>query len=247
MIIDVNVHFGYWAFRKLSMGTLREIEKKLKENKISKCFISHLGPVLNFQEVDAFNEELEKKIKNNIFFIFVPIVNPILLNSVEYLEKYKFIKIVPSYHNYSLIDKRFEIFFKNVSDKNIIVFLQMRYEDERSHNPVFKVKSPSIEEIKEFAYNYPEMKMVLLCPYFSEIIHLCKIDNVYSDISFAEHFKTIKALIKDVSEDKILFGSHTPFLYTESEVAKIEYSEVEMEKLEKIMYKNIMKLTGELE
>lgn len=242
MIIDVNVNYGDWPFRRLSIKNLKGIEKKLKENGIESCFISHTGCALNFQEVDEYNKELKEKIKKNKFFHFVPVLNPVLANSEESLEKYKFIKIIPSYHNYSLTDKKFSSFFKKISDKKMIIFLQMRYEDERSHNPVFKVKSPKVEEIKNFALNYTEIKIILLCAYFSEIVELCKINNIYSDISFAEHFKTIKNLLKYISEEKLLFGSHTPFLYLESEIAKLHHSELENSTIEKIASKNIIKL-----
>ncbi|MCM8772168.1 MAG: amidohydrolase family protein [Candidatus Omnitrophica bacterium] len=245
MIIDVNVNFGYWPFRRFQVYKINDIEKKLKENGIKKCFISHLGPVFNFQEVEEFNKELKNKIKNNKFFYFVPIVNPILADAEENLEKYKIIKLLPSFHNYRLSDKKFYQFFKKLSDKKIIIFLQMRYEDERSHNPVFKIKSPEIDDIKRFTFDFPEVNVIVLSCYFTEIVQLCKISNIYSDISFAENFKTIKSLLKEISEDKLVFGSHTPFLYVESGIAKLEYSDVKKDIIEKISYKNIIKIVGE--
>ncbi|MCX8082301.1 MAG: amidohydrolase [bacterium] len=244
MLIDVNVNYGNWPFRRLSINTIKGIEKKLRKNKISKCFISHLGCALNFQEVEEYNEELHKKIKDNKFFCFVPAVNPALTDAEEIIENFRYIKIAPSYHLYSLNDKKFSYLFQKISDKKILVFLQMRYEDERSHNPAFKIGSPSLEEIKNFAVNYPDIKIILLCGYFSEIIQLCKIDNVYSDISFAEYFKTIKSLLKEISPDKLVFGSHTPFLYTEAGIAKLGYAEVEKDIVEKVAYKNIINLSG---
>ncbi len=242
MIIDVNVNYGIWPFRKFPIDSLKKIEKKLRKNKILKSFISNLGGVLNFQQVNEYNDELRQKVKNNDFFYFLPIINPVLSDAEEKIEEFECIKIIPSYHYYSLNDKKFSSFFKKIASKKILIFLQMRYEDERCHNPAFKVISPEIEEIKKFAFNYPEINIILLCGYFNEIIQLCKIDNIYSDISFAEHYKTLKYLLNEISPNKILFGSHTPFLYVESEVAKLGYSDVEDEIIEKIRYRNIIKL-----
>jgi predicted TIM-barrel fold metal-dependent hydrolase len=247
MIIDVNVNYGFWPFRKFHIDNLAKLKKKLKENKIDLAFISHLGGVLNYQEVNEYNEELFRKIKKNNFFYFVPVINLNLKNAEENIEKFKFIKIVPNYHLYSINDRKFLSIFKKISDLKIVVFLQMRYEDERNQNPLFKVKGMDIKEIKKFALNFPEIKIILLCSYFREAVELCKIGNIFSDISFIENYKTIKSLLNYITADKILFGSHTPFLYTESQIAKINFAEVKKEDIEKIKYKNIFSLINELE
>ncbi|MGC8976472.1 MAG: amidohydrolase family protein [Candidatus Ratteibacteria bacterium] len=244
MIIDINVNFGTWPFRRFQINDLKKIEKKLKINGIKYAFISHIGGVLNFQEVEEYNEQLYKKIKNQKFFIFVPIVNLNLPDADEKIEKYRLIKIVPTYHFYSLNDKKLIPLFKKISDKKIIIFLQMRYEDERSHNPLFKIDGLEIEEIKKFALEFPEIKIIILCGYFNEIIQLCKIENIYSDISFVENYKTIKSLLNEISSSKILFGSHMPFFYIESEIAKLKYAEIEKEDLKKISYKNAFSIIG---
>ena len=242
MIIDVNVNYGNWAFRRLNFDSLRKLEEKLGKNGIDIAFVSHLGGVLNYQEVDEYNEELYKLINKRGNFRFVPIVNLNLADAEEKIEKFKFIKIVPNYHFYSINDKKFHNLFRKISDLKTILFLQLRFEDERNQNPLFKINGVKVEEIKRFASNFPEIKMVTLCAYFNEVVELCKLDNIYSDISFVENYKTLKSLLERVSADKILFGSHTPFLYTEAQIAKIEYSEVGKEEIEKIKYKNILSL-----
>jgi len=36
---------------------------------------------------------------------------------------------------------------------------------------------------------------------------------------------TVAALLKEIPASRVLFGSHTPFLYTESALLKIQYAE----------------------
>jgi predicted TIM-barrel fold metal-dependent hydrolase len=242
MIIDINVHYGNWAFRRLGIDNLKKLEKKLRDNGIELAFVSHIGGVLNYQEVDEYNEELKKKIKGNEHFRFVPIVNLNLADAEEKIEKFKFIKIVPNYHFYSINDKKFQNLFRRASDLKIVLFLQLRFEDERNQNPLFKVQGVNIEEIKRFALDFPEIKIIALCAYFNEAIELCKIDNIYSDISFVENYKTIKSLLNYVPPEKVLFGSHTPFTYLEAQIAKLAYSGIGEEEIEKIKFKNILTL-----
>jgi predicted TIM-barrel fold metal-dependent hydrolase len=243
MVIDVNVNYGIWPFRRFEINTVKKIEEKLKKNGIDYAFISHLGCVFNFQEVEEYNKELIEKIKNHRRLNLLPVINPKVCD-IEEIENLKAIKIIPGYHFYSLNDRNFNTLFKKINDKKILLFIQMRYEDERSHHPLFKVKPPALEEIKQFALNFPEIRIILLCGYFNEIVQLCKIENIYSDISFVEHYKTIKSLLCKIPADKILFGSHTPFLYLESQIAKIKYAEVKEEEIEKISFKNFSLLWG---
>ena len=90
--------------------------------------------------------------------------------------------------------------------------------------------------------NFPEIKIVVFCPYFFEAVKLGKIKNVYIEISFVETFKTIPALIKEIPLDKIIFGSHTPFLYTQAAISKVKYAEISEEEKEKIYFKNAVKI-----
>jgi predicted TIM-barrel fold metal-dependent hydrolase len=246
MIIDVNVHYGNWAFRRFQIDDLRKLERNLLKNGIDIAFISHLGGVLNYQEVNEYNEELYKLIKDKRNFRFVPIVNLNLADAEEKIEKFRCIKIVPNYHFFSINDGKFKKIFRKMSDFKSVLFIQLRFEDERNQNPLFKVQGVGAEEIKKFALDFPEIKIVALCPYFQEATELCKIHNIYCDISFVENYKTIKTLLDYIPADKILFGSHTPFLYTEAQIAKLTYSEVETEEIEKIKHKNILKLSSNL-
>jgi predicted TIM-barrel fold metal-dependent hydrolase len=62
------------------------------------------------------------------------------------------------------------------------------------------------------------------------------------DISFVETLNTVSALLKEIPATRVLFGSHTPFLYTRSAIMKIKAAEISQEDLDAITYGNAQRL-----
>ena len=239
MIVDVNVNYGFWPFRKFN----QRVETLAKEG-IDYIFLSHLGSVFYFQDPDIYNKELREKFKNKNNFFIISTINPTIPGWEEIIEENNFtaVKIIPGYHLFSLLDKKIYPFFRKISDKNIPLIIQMRFEDERNLYPLLKLPKVKIEEIEQIALNFPEIKIVVFCPYFFEAVKLGKIENVYIEISFVEKFKTISSLVKEIPSDKIIFGSHTPFLYPQAAISKVKYAEISEEEKEKIYFKNAAKI-----
>jgi predicted TIM-barrel fold metal-dependent hydrolase len=53
---------------------------------------------------------------------------------------------------------------------------------------------------------------------------------------------TIARILRDVPAEKILFGSHTPFLYTRATTMKTEYAEIDKKTLQMITEANARKI-----
>ena len=50
--------------------------------------------------------------------------------------------------------------------------------------------------------------------------------NIHVDLSFVERLDTVAALLAEVPARQVLFGSHTPFLYTRAAVMKLRTAAV---------------------
>jgi predicted TIM-barrel fold metal-dependent hydrolase len=49
-------------------------------------------------------------------------------------------------------------------------------------------------------------------------------ETVCFDIAFTEHGNTVDFLSAEINPERLLLGSHTPFLYTESALLKVRHS-----------------------
>ena len=239
MLIDVNVNYGVWPFRKFHENSLSKMSRCLKEEGISFGLISSLEAVFQ-DDVKRCNDELFRKLNKYPNLLPVAVINPKNKDWKQILEQnnYKAVKIFPGYHNYSLFDENAMELIKAVNLKKVPLLISIRQEDERIHNPVLKVKSVKPEEIKKIAVKFRDLTIVTLCACFAEAAHLAAIPNIYTEISFTESYDTLSALTKKIPAGKILFGSNTPFLCARSAIMKLKYNSISRKDRKSIAYKN---------
>lgn len=247
MIIDVNVSFGHWPFQKFPHSTVRGLDRELMKEGISKSLISSLDAVL-YPDPDWGNEILLPSLTSYPSLIPVGVINPSLSDWKETLERgirwgARAIKIFPNYHNYSLSSPVIDGLMDELARTRVPLMVQMRLEDERNQYPLLKISGVEPKEIIKLASHFPEIPILVLCPYFKEAIDLVKNSaNIYVDISFVEILNTVSALLEKIPATKVLFGSHTPFLYTRSAIMKVKAAEISQEDLEAITCGNAQRL-----
>ena len=247
MIADINVSFGRWPFQKFPYNNLNGLDNKLSGEGISKALVSSLDAVL-YPDPDWGNTSLLPRLASFSNLLPVGVINPSLSNWRESLERClhwgaEAVKIFPNYHNYSLSLPAMEKFMDDLAGRKVPLMVQMRLEDERNQHPLFKIAGVNPGEIIKFAGHFPEIPVLALCPYFKEAIDLvCNSSNIHVDISFTETLNTVSALFEEIPAARILFGSHTPLLYTRSSVMKIKAPDIPQKDFKAITYGNAQAL-----
>lgn len=248
MLTDVNVSLGHWPFQKLLPDNAAKLSRHLKSEGISLALVSSVETVL-YPDPDVYNKLLLKRLKPYPMLLPVMILNPVLADWQQRLREYvgsskiKAVKILPNYHGYTLSSKIAYDLIRELSLKKILLIIQMRLEDERNQYPLMKVPGVKTTEVIKLSKRCPSASILCLCPYIGEAISLVKeTENVYVDISFTERLNTVESLIKEIPANRIVFGSHTPFLYTRSAVMKIKSADIPKKDLRAIMSVNIQRL-----
>jgi len=224
MIIDVNTSFGHWPFQKFDVNSTQALAKHLNLAGITKALISSIDAIL-YPDPSVCDVELFKMVKATPTLIPVPTINPGLANWRKTLEtdSLKAVKIIPNYHNYQLTDPAVAQLMQVLAERKIPLMIQMRVDDERNQYPLMKIFGVNCQAVIQLANAFREVPIVCLCAYLGEAVELVqKTKNVSVDISFIETFQTLPALLRKIPPEKILFGSHTPFLYTDSAVMKLK-------------------------
>ncbi len=247
MLCDINVSVGNWPFADFNPASVGRLLRHLEAEGINEALVSPVESIL-LPDPDIANARLYSKIKTCSGFRFVPVVNPLLKNWRAIIDRYggesKFFKVFPGYHGYSPAGGDAGEFFAEMQERGKIVMIQIRVEDERNQAPVMRVAGVPVEDIKAAARKFPSLKLVCLCAYYGDIEELFKeTENVYADISFAEKFRTLRSIIDLTGRpDRLLFGSHTPFLYTRASVMKLNDASVTADEKELISGLNIKRL-----
>ncbi len=100
-------------------------------------------------------------------------------------------------------------------------------EDERTHHPLCRIPPVKIESIVDLARRFPALPVVAQCPYYHEAIELAKgPSNLSFDISHVETLRTLPSLAQQVPVERVLYGTHVPFLQSRAALMKLDAPDV---------------------
>jgi len=249
-IIDVSVWTGHWPFMHLRYGDINVLEDKLKSIRVIKAFIAPIEAILE-QDPTRANLALLQKVSGD-FFSPVPVIDLSYANwdecmdTVLYDPRVKMIKLIPNYHQYKMYEKDMDALVEMTRQKEIVISIQMKVEDPRAQYPLMKVANVNNSDVLQTLFSYPEQIFILHCLTMDSVPgFMTSLDNVYLDIACIERQDTLSVLQKTYSSlDKFLFASHCPFYFPEGNINKLKYSDLDINEIDKVAYKNAEKLFG---
>jgi predicted TIM-barrel fold metal-dependent hydrolase len=250
MITDVNASLGHWPFQRFDVRTPHQLAAHLRKHGIGSAWVSAMDSVLH-PDPEVHDVLLWNKLRPFRTLRFVKTVNPTLADWRESLDPWikrrrvRIVKIFPNYHQYSLNDRCARELADRLSNGGIPLLVQMRLEDERGHYPLMKVPGVACPEVVDLAARFPALPVVALCAYRAELPALAAGPrNLCIDLSFVESLDTVKTALTIIPARRLLFGSHTPFLYTRSAVMKLEYASLPKKHRHMIACANALRIVG---
>jgi hypothetical protein len=241
MRIDVNTSLGHWPFMRFDQTCGADLARHLAEESIDRALVWSIDSVL-FPEPHLCNLDLAEEISGHPSLIPLMTVDPSLSHWRNCLAHYRqmgplnAVRIVPNYHRYPLdlpvVDELAETL---IEQPNPVLVVQLRVDDERGQYPLMMVPGVSVDDVVALAWRWPALPIVCLCPYRADALRLVReTDNVYVDISFVEFLDTLAHVTAEIPAGRLLFGSHTPFLYTRAAGMKLDCATIDRESLDAI-------------
>ena len=134
------------------------------------------------------------------------------------------VKVHPNYHLYDLAGECGQALAASLSERDLPLLVQMRVEDERNQYPPLQISGVPVEQVQELATAHPELPIICLCAYLPEAVQLAQsAGRVLVDVAFVETLDTIAGFLeRGVPAERVVFGSHTPFLYTRAARMKLD-------------------------
>ncbi|MFH1708771.1 MAG: amidohydrolase family protein [Planctomycetota bacterium] len=252
MIVDVNAWTGGWPFAVHAGFTAAQLDRHLQAAGISRALTSPVEAILAADPGPA-NRALLRQAARRPRLLPAPVINPGLGNWGDLLEEYaaagvRAVRLVPNYHGYSLADPSIRAALARIAGRRILPVVQMRVEDERAHHPLFRVPAVPVADVIGLARALPRLRLAVSCAYFAEAAALGRrTGNVAVDIAFVEKLDTVPCLLAAVPAGRVLFGSHTPFLYTRSAVMKARAAGIAPADRDRILHRNaaaLLRLPG---
>lgn len=131
------------------------------------------------------------------------------------------IKILPNYHAYSVMDSSVHQLAEMLADRGLVLSIQVRMNDERSHHPMMKVPAVPAAEIAQLAAAHPQLDILVCGAYMGELARYNESPNVGVELSFVETGKGLAAALEVIPASRLLFGSHAPLHYVAAGTVKV--------------------------
>jgi len=242
-IIDFSSWTGNWPFYNFRYKEIDNLKNKLRSINVVKSFVAPIEGILEHDPLRA-NKHLIKIVEYD-FFSPVVIVDLSYANWEESVDlaiqdkRIKMLKLLPNYHMYEFTENNIAPLVSKIQNMNLLVSVQMRVEDARGQYMLMKVQDLDIHQIVKTVSYFPEQVFILNNCFWNEIQEvLFSVDNAYIDIASLELQNILKYCKSIFRLNKILFSSHCPFYYPESNLYKLKYANIPIEEIEKVAFKN---------
>lgn len=226
-IIDVNTWLGAWPFRYFDEDSPDELDTLMQTEGVVRAYVASTETVFNYDCPEA-NRRLLESVKGFSRLRPVVTINPTITGWKDLIRKYRddgieAVRIIPNYHDYECNAGGALEFVEQIAKEGTFALtLQIRMEDERTHNMVCRVPGTPSEHIVDLANRFPEVNIIALCAYFHEAAEISKATrNVLFELSHIETMRTVTSLLRSVPVERVLYGSHAPFLYARAATMKL--------------------------
>jgi predicted TIM-barrel fold metal-dependent hydrolase len=236
MTIDTNAYLSRWACRRLPLDETPALVERLAALGIEQAWVGSFDALLH-RDVAGVNLRLVEECETHSDGLLVPFgcVNPTLPDWREDLRRcdeehgMPGIRLHPDYHGYELSDPLFAELLDLAVERELLVQIALKMEDERTQHPLLRVPSVDTAPLPELMRARPEARVVLLNALRdlrgTSLDAMAELPNVFVEISMLEGVGGIERLIGSYPYERVLFGTYTPFFYAESAVGKLRESE----------------------
>jgi predicted TIM-barrel fold metal-dependent hydrolase len=229
MIIDTHVYLSRWPFRRLSGDEPAEFVARMRELGVGQAWVGSFDGLLH-KDVAAVNTRLAADCRAHGRGLLVAFgsVNPTLPDGQEVVrrcrEQHRMpgIRLHPNYHGYTLGDPRFSEVLRLAARSGLIVQVVVSMEDERTQHPLLQVPPVDLNPLADIVPAIPSLRlMVLNQKHDAPVMKIAASGQVYFDFAMVERLRGVATLARQISPERVVFGSHFPLFYIESATLKM--------------------------
>lgn len=237
-MIDVSSFIGSLPKRsdRLSVNGILSLAKK---HGIKYLILSHTSAHLS-KSTFYGNRLLQSIIKKYTQLYMAYVFNP-LAPEEEYVgEKVKLVRVSPLYHGYSLTEDKLVRRIRDFAEKlSVPIHIPLRLH----FSEPYQVK---VTAVRDFVFKCEDISVIVggfNYDIFLEVLrYLGKFDNVYFEISLLQSYRAVETLVKEVSADRVLFGTNMPFSYPLASILKVSKADLSEKEKKLIFEENTKKL-----
>jgi predicted TIM-barrel fold metal-dependent hydrolase len=162
------------------------------------------------------------------------------------LHKHKMrgVRLYPGYHGYTLADPRFVSLVKQVAEAGRVVQIASTLEDTRTQHPMVRVADVNLSPLPDTLRGIDGAVVQILNsrPSGKLLERLSETPGLYFDTARLEGTDAVARLLQTLPTDRLMFGSHAPFLIPEAALMRTLESQLEDQTLRSVLCGNSVNL-----
>ena len=222
-IVDTNVSLFQWPFRRLPLDKTEVLVKKLRALGIIQGWAGSFEAILQ-RDIASVNHRLVAACKGHPELMPIGSINPQLPDWQDDLRrcasehKMSGIRLLPTYHEYTLADPRFAKLLELATMAGLFVQIVATMEDPRTQHNRLRTPDVDFAPLPRVIRSIRGVRVQILNlrPRAAQIESLANIPGVYLDTARVEGTDGVPALFKKMPLGRVLFGTHAPFLIPEA-------------------------------
>ena len=229
MIIDTHAYLSRWPFRRLAGDEPAEFVARMREQGVGQAWVGSFDGLLH-RDVGAVNARLAADCRAHRAGLLVAFgsVNPALPDWQEEVRRCRQehrmpgIRLHPNYHGYTLADPIFREVLRLAARSGLIVQLVAAMEDERTQHPLLQVPPVDLRPLATILPAIPSLRLIVLNQkHDAPVKQIAAAGQVWFDFAMVERLRGVATLARQVSAERVVFGSHFPLFYIESAALKM--------------------------
>ena len=227
-IIDTNVSLFQWPFRRLPLDEADALVERLRSLGISQAWAGSFEGVLH-RDLAGVNQRLADACGRHPELIPIGSVNPALPDWEEdlrrCLEEHHMpgVRLHPNYHGYTLEDSRFSRLLMLATSAGRFVQIASAMEDVRTQHDLLRVNDVNLAPLSDVMASVSTARVQILNHRLRSPLLgvLAKVPGLFFDTARVESTDGVPALLQATSADRVMFGSHAPFLIPEAALIRV--------------------------
>jgi predicted TIM-barrel fold metal-dependent hydrolase len=233
-MVDTNISLFQWPFRRLPADTTPGMLRQMDSLAVDSAWAGSFEALLH-RDIRGVNLRLSTECgRSGGKLLPMGAVNPLLPDWEDDIRhchedlKMPGLRLHPNYHGYDLTDPLFERLLRLAADRGLSVQLAGMMEEVRTQHPLVRVKDVDLSPLPGLLNRIPKAKVQVLNlrARAADLALLGKNDRIFLDSARADSTRGVSALLKAIPGERILFGSHAPFLIQQAAMIRVYESDL---------------------
>lgn len=233
-IVDVNVWLSHWPARRLPYDDTPELVNRLRTLKVAQAWVGSFDMLLH-RDIAGVNQRLADACQTAPeLLIPCGAINPLLPDWEDDIRRcaevhgMRILRLTPAYHGYDLGNERLLKLLTLATDRNLLVQIVVRMEDERTQPPLLQAKDVDVAPLEKLLVDFPTSKIQILNSLHSasaqQWLQRGVPKNLTFDLGTLEGAAGITRILKTLPPSQLCFGTHFPFFTWEATELKLRES-----------------------